>query len=106
MSNNEAGETQLVLEKDLLTGVLSELFEARDIDDVGSEARVTLPQGDGGDSRACTPMMLKTVLYKAAHLTAVGSPRTAVILPFPHHRHALHLANRSGRGRRQRRAAP
>lgn len=90
----------------MLTGVLSELLEARDVDDVGGQARVTLPQGDGGDSRACVPMMLETLLYKAAHLTAVRAPGTGIILPFPHHRHDLRLATSSGRGRGQRRAAP
>lgn len=90
----------------MLTGVLSELFEARDVDDVGGQARVTLAQGDGGDSRACAPMMMETLLDEAADLAAVGPPRARIILPFPHRRHALRLAARSGRGRRQRRAAP
>lgn len=90
----------------MLTGVLSELLETRDVDDVGGQARVTLPQGDGGDSRACAPMMLETLLYEAAHLAAVGPPRSRIILPLPHRHHALRLAARSGRGRSQRRAAP
>lgn len=81
---------------EMLTGVLSELFEARDVDDVGGQTRVTLPQGDGGDSQACAAMMLETLLYKAANLAAVGPPRTRIILPFPHRRHALRLSARSG----------
>lgn len=89
---------------EILTGVLSELFEARDVDDVGGQARVTLPQGDVGDSRACAPMVLETLLYKTAYLAAVRSPRTRIILPFPDRQHALRRAARSGRGRR--RAAP
>lgn len=90
----------------MLTGVLSELFEARDVDDVGGQAGVALPQGDGGDRLACAAMVLETLLYKAAHLAAVGPPRSRVVLPFPHHRHALRLSPSSGRGHGQRRGAP
>lgn len=98
---------RVVLVKGLLTGVLSELFEAGDVDDVGGEARVTLSQGDGGGDRgACAAVMLETLLYEAADLTAVGPPRARVILPFPHRNHALRLALCSGRGRGQGRAAP
>lgn len=79
-----------------LTGVLSELSEARDVDDVGGQTRVALPQGDGGDSRACAPVVLETLFDKAAHLAAVGPPRTRIILPFPHRRHALRLSPGSG----------
>jgi len=80
-----------------LTGVLSELFEVGDVDDVGRQAGVRLSQTDADVVAAaaggrCSSLMLETLLDKAAHLSSVRPPEAQIILPFPNHRHRLSLS--------------
>lgn len=99
----------------MLTAVLSELFQVRDVDDVGSEAGIRLTQGNAAGDRAARPLLLLLLLEapldEATHLAAIRPPRTRIVLPFPHHQHrlgqglSLGLASRPPGGRRRRTGA-
>lgn len=83
-----------------LTGVLSELFEVGDVDDVRRQAGVCLRQTDAAVAGGrCSSLVLETLLDVAAHLSGVGPPVAQIILPFPNHRHRLRLSWNSRGGR-------
>lgn len=82
-----------------LTCILSKLFQARYINDIGRQAGVWLSEADARRARPPSSMTprCQTPLDVGAHLAAVRPPVAKVVLPLPHGNHGLRLTHGSGR---------